>query len=94
MAALAYVLLPVSGLVAFLRGRSARVRLHGLQAVLLGALWPACLYLGSAITPGVTQAVFAVGALVWVAVIGAAAFGVDLWLPGVGGPIARSAGLR
>lgn len=93
MAALAYVLLPLSGLTAFFMASSPRVRLHGLQSVLIGALWPGALYAGSAITPGATQAVFVAGVLIWLVIMGAAALGIDLWLPGIGGPVARAAGL-
>ena len=91
MAALAYVLLPLSGLIAYFGGSSERVRFHGLQAVALGALWPAALYGASAITAGVTQAVFAAGAVLWLALIGMTAEGKDVHLPIVGRPLARAA---
>jgi predicted phage tail protein len=85
VAALAYLFLPISGSIAFFGGRRERVRRHGLQAILLGALWPGAMYVCSAISPGATQAAFLAGGLVWVTVMLAAAFGVDLWLPGVSG---------
>ena len=41
MPGLAYVLLPLSGMLAYFNGTSVRMRFHGLQAIALGALWPA-----------------------------------------------------
>ena len=82
MAALAYVLLPLSGLIAFLVGSSARVRFHGLQAIALGSVWALAAYAASAIAPVVTAAVFAVGALTWAALMIGALMGRDLRLPG------------
>jgi uncharacterized membrane protein len=84
MAALAYVLLPVSGLVSYLKGSTPRVRFHGLQAIIFGAVWPALLYAATWTTPAVTQSVFAVGVLIWVFLIVAAALGRDWHLPLVG----------
>jgi uncharacterized membrane protein len=91
VAAFAYILLPVSGLIAYFTGRTARMRLHGLQAVFLGAAWPAALYAGSAVSARVTQITWALGALLWVALMGAAAFGKDLRLPLVGPRLQRVA---
>jgi uncharacterized membrane protein len=91
MAALAYVLLPISGLVAYFTGRSSRMRLHGLQAVALGAAWPAALYGCSAISPGAAQVAWAVGGVVWLALMGAAAVGRDLRLPVIGSALQRVA---
>ena len=91
MAALAYVLLPVSGLIAYLKGSSPRIRFHGLQAILLGLLWPLALYACAYVSPGATQACFAVGAVVWVLFAGAAAFGADPRVPLVGGSLRRAA---
>ncbi|MBA3630656.1 MAG: hypothetical protein H0W55_13475 [Actinobacteria bacterium] len=84
MAALAYLLLPISGGIAYFAADSPRVRLHGLQAALLGALWPAALYAGTRVSPGVTQAVFVVMGVIWIVVMASAAVGKDLWLPGLG----------
>ncbi|MDQ3753032.1 MAG: hypothetical protein M3333_09130 [Actinomycetota bacterium] len=84
MAALAYLLLPISGGIAYFFARTPRVRLHGAQAVLLGALWPAGLYAGARVSPGVTQAVFVVMGVIWLVVMSLAALGKDLWLPGMG----------
>ncbi len=91
MAALAYVLLPVSGLIAYFRGRTARIRLHGLQAVFLGAVWPAVLYACAAVSPGATQAAWIVGGVVWLALMGTAAAGRDLRLPLIGRALERVA---
>jgi hypothetical protein len=85
MVAFAYVLLPVSGLVAYMKGSGTRARLHGLQAIIVGVAWPAALYGASALSPGVTQVTFVVGIVVWVVLAAAAALGRDLVLPGLGG---------
>ncbi|CAN5565188.1 hypothetical protein BH24ACT26_BH24ACT26_00770 [soil metagenome] len=77
MAALAYVFPPLSGLVAYLAGATQRTRFHGLQSVLLGVLWPLGLYIGALVSPGVTQAAAAAGALVWLAFLVGAAVGRD-----------------
>ena len=84
MSALAYLLLPVTGIFAFLRGASPRVRAHGLQAVIYGALWPAALYLASEISATATLVVALAGGAVWLGLLGTAALGRDLWLPGLG----------
>lgn len=91
MAALAYLLLPVTGLVAYLMGRSARTRWHGLQAVALGLVWPAALYACTYLTPGATQLCALVGALVWVGFLGATAVGLDPRIPLAGGYLRRAA---
>jgi uncharacterized membrane protein len=91
VAALAYVLLPVSGLIAYFTGRTTRMRLHGLQAVVLGAVWPAVLYASSEVSPAVTQATWGLGAVFWIALMGAAAVGRDLRLPLVGRLLERVA---
>jgi hypothetical protein len=89
VAALAYLLPPVSGGIAYFFAGTPRVRLHGVQAVLLGALWPAGLYAGAQISPGATQAVGVFMGVVWLTVTAAAALGKDLWLPGLGGLLDR-----
>jgi uncharacterized membrane protein len=81
VAALAYVLLPVSGLVAYLTGSTPRMRFHGLQAIAFGAAWPVLLYAATWTSPGVTQVIFLLGFLLWMALIVAAALGRDLQLP-------------
>jgi uncharacterized membrane protein len=91
VAALAYILLPISGLIAYFTGRTARMRLHGLQAVFLGAAWPLVLYASSAVSPRVTQVTWALGALLWLVLMGAAALGRDLRLPLVGPALQRVA---
>lgn len=84
MAALAYLLLPLSGIVAFVSGGSARVRFHGLQAIVFGTTWAAGLYAGSAIGQTATQIVAAVGSLGWLVLGLGAAVGRDPAIPLVG----------
>jgi uncharacterized membrane protein len=84
MAALAYLLPPVSGLAAYLLGSSPRMRRHGLQAVLLGVAWPALLYAGAAVSPGATQVVAGLEVAVWGAFIVGAAAGRDPRWPVLG----------
>ena len=91
MAALAYLLLPLSGTIAYLKGRSARVRFHGLQAVVVGVLWPLALYAATLASPGVTQVVYAIGAIVWVGFLFATLMGNDPRLPLVAGGLERLA---
>lgn len=84
MAGLAYLLLPLTGLAAFLAGGSARLRFHGLQAIVFGTAWAALLYLASALSASATLAVGAAGALLWLVLGVGAALGADPALPGVG----------
>ena len=93
MAALAYVLLPISGLIAFSMGRSPRVRFHGAQAILIGLLWPVFLYCGSFLSPRVTQIFFLAGALMWASFLVATALGRDPLVPLAGDYLARELGL-
>ena len=91
MAAFAYLLLPVTGLVAYLTGRDQRTRAHGLQAISIGLLWPVCLYL-AALGPAVAvQAVFVIFTLVWLAFLLLTLFGRDPRLPIVGKALASLA---
>lgn len=84
MAAFAYLLLPVTGLVAYLTGRDQRVRMHGLQAIVIGLLWPLCLY-AAALGPAVAvQVVFGLGALTWLLFLLLTMFGRDPRLPILG----------
>jgi uncharacterized membrane protein len=91
MVGLAYLFPPISGLVAYLKGASARVRFHGLQAIALGLVWPATLFAGSWVSPGATQAVFVAGVIVWLTLLVSAAAGIDVRLPGVAGLLERAA---
>ena len=91
MNALAYVLLPLSGVVAFLGGRDASLRFHGLQAVVVGSVWPLALYGASALAPGITKIVFFGGALLWVVLMVGALVGRGLRLPGLRKPLERLA---
>lgn len=84
MAGLAYLLLPVTGLVAYFSGKTPRVRWHGLQAVVLGALWPALLYLAAAAAEALVLPVAAAGAAVWLLFLLGAALGRDPALPWLG----------
>ena len=89
MAALAYVLPPVSGLIAYFNSSSARARLHGLQSIAFGFLWPAALYACSALTPGATQVAFIVGAATWLLLFAVTALGRDPRVPGTGRVLER-----
>ncbi|MDQ3645799.1 MAG: hypothetical protein M3345_02555 [Actinomycetota bacterium] len=88
MPAFAYLLPPLSGLVAYVMGRSRLMRFHGLQSVLFGSVWPTILYACAWITPGATQVAFLLGAITWVALAVAAARGRDAGLPVVS-PVLR-----
>lgn len=91
MAALAYVLLPVSGFVAYVGGSTRRVRFHGLQAIALGLLWPLALYASAAIARSVLLVVAVGGAILWLILLIGAALGRDPRIPLVGGALARAA---
>jgi uncharacterized membrane protein len=84
MAGLAYLLLPVTGLVAYFSGTTPRVRWHGLQAIVLGALWPALLYLAGTASDSLVLPVAAGGAAVWLLFLLAALVGRDPSLPWLG----------
>jgi uncharacterized membrane protein len=91
VAALAYLLLPVSGIAAYLTSRSSRVRFHGLQAVALGLAWPAALYACTYLSPGATQVCALLGGTTWLGFLLTAAFGLDPRLPVVGRYLQRAA---
>ena len=91
MAFLAYLLPPASGLLVYLRTSSRRARFHGLQAVVFGVVWPAALYLGSWVTPGATQVVFALGAALWIVLLVSTALGFDPSAPGARRLLERAA---
>ncbi len=82
MAALAYLLPPLSGLLAYSLGRDQRVRFHGLQAVVFGFLWPVAIYAGSLAGPIGTRITFALGVLIWIGLLVVTALGRDPRLPG------------
>jgi uncharacterized membrane protein len=84
MAGAAYLFLPVTGLIAYFNGGSARMRFHGLQALLLGCLWPLSLILCSKLSPGATQVAFLAGAVVWLLLMIPTFFGFDPSLPLLG----------
>jgi len=90
MPALAYLLPPVTGLVAYLLGSSARARRHGLQSVVFGVLWPAALLVASALDSGLALPLFGAGVVVWLVLLVATAAGADLHLPGTAGLLERA----
>lgn len=92
MAAFAYVLLPVTGMLAFFRGSTARTRFHGLQAVTFGLAWALALYGGSALSPVATKIVFATGCAAWLVLVIATAIGRDPKIPGLAGRFERWSG--
>jgi uncharacterized membrane protein len=91
MAALAYVLLPVSGVLAYFNGSDTRMRFHGLQAITLGLLWPAFLYAASVLSTLATQIVWILGAATWLTLMAVAGFGKDIRLPLIGRPLQHAA---
>jgi uncharacterized membrane protein len=91
MAALAYLLLPISGLFAYFGSASPRVRFHGLQAVLVGFLWPAAIYAGSALSQTAALMAWVGGAAVWLGLMLTTAAGLDLRIPVVGRYLRRAA---
>ena len=93
MAALAYLLLPLSGMIAFFSQTEGRVRFHGAQAVTFGLAWSVALFAGSALSATLTQIVFLLGAAIWLGLIIATATGRDIRLPLVGPVCARAAGM-
>lgn len=94
MAALAYLLLPISGMAAYFLSTTDRGQFHGAQAVALGFVWPVALYVSSFIAPVATQVVFALGMIAWIGLIVTAAVGKDVRLPLIGDLCARAAGLE
>jgi uncharacterized membrane protein len=91
MAALAYLLLPVSGLTVYLLSEQPRARTHGLQAITLGALWPAAIFAGSAISPTATRVAFAAGGVTWLVMLVGTALGGNPRLPLIGRFLERAA---
>ena len=91
MAALAYLFPPLSGAVAYWRARSERTRWHGLQSVVFGSVWPLLLYVAAHVYPGVTQVVWVMGAVMWIALMAGAAARKDVSLPGIGAWLRRAA---
>jgi hypothetical protein len=65
-------------------GATPRTRFHGLQAVVLGVAWPLALLGAALVTPGVTQAIAALGALTWLVLLVGTALGKSPRLPGLG----------
>ena len=94
MAALAYLLLPLSGTIALLFAGSPRVRFHGAQAVVVGVVWAVALYAASEVSATLTQVVWGLGAIVWLLLLAATALGRDPRLPGVGDVLRSATGER
>lgn len=84
MAAFAYLMLPLTGMLAYFSGRSERVRWHGLQAIVIGVSWPAALYGAAALSDSLVLPVAAVGAAIWLLFLAGAAIGKDPSLPWLG----------
>ena len=91
MAAFAYLLPPVTGLIVYLTARDQRGRLHGLQSIAIGFSWPVLLYAAALGPAVVVQAVFVVGALVWLGFFVVALIGRDPTIPWLGGKLADAA---
>jgi uncharacterized membrane protein len=91
VAALAYLLLPLSGLLAYLLADDPRLRVHGLQAITVGTLWPAAIYAASTISVIATRVAFAAGALTWIVLIIGTALGKNPRLPLIGRFLERAA---
>lgn len=91
MAALSYLLLPISGLVALALGSDSRTRFHGLQAIVFGLVWALGLSVGAAASPGVTKIVFVLGLVGWLVLLAATAAGKDPELPGIGSILREAA---
>jgi hypothetical protein len=90
MSALAYLIPPVTGLFAYLKGSSPRVRLHGLQSVALGILWPSALYVGSWVSATATRVAFVAFVAIWIGLLVTTAFGWDPVVPGTRRALARA----
>jgi hypothetical protein len=82
LAAFAYLLPPLTGLIAYLFGSSVRARRHGLQSIAFGLVWPVGLLVAAALSDTAAQAVFGVGGVLWLTLLGLAAAGRDPHLPG------------
>jgi uncharacterized membrane protein len=91
VAALAYLLLPLSGLLAYLLADDSRLRVHGLQAITVGTLWPVAIYGASAVSPTATRIAFAVGVVTWIVLLVGAALGRNPRLPLIGRFLERAA---
>lgn len=92
MAVFAYLLPPVSGLVAYLFAGDVRARSHGLQSIGFGLLWPVCLLLAAGASDAAAQAVFGIGVALWLTLLLLTGAGRDPHLPGTRGWLERAAG--
>ena len=82
MTVVAYLLPPITGLVAYLRGANGRARFHGLQSIALGVAWPTALYGADLVGRSALLFVAAAGAAAWLYLILGTALGRDPRLPG------------
>ena len=82
MAALAYLLPPLTGLLTYALGRDERARWHGLQSVVFGFAWPVLIYAASLAGATGTRVTFAAGALTWIGFFGLTVIGRNPRLPG------------
>ncbi len=62
-----------------------------MQAITVGLLWPLGLYLGSFVSPVVTQVVFGAGVVSWIVLLFGTAAGRDPRIPMIGGWLWRLA---
>lgn len=79
---------------AYFLGGSPRARFHGLQAVVLGLVWPLVLFGCSAVAPLATQAAFILGGILWLFLIVTTATGRNPRLPLVGTRCAHAVDLN
>jgi uncharacterized membrane protein len=91
VAVLAYLFPPLTGLAVYLTASSPRERFHGLQAIALGLLAAATLYLASAISSGLTPFAFGFWLVVWIFLVVASLMGKDPRIPVIGGLLKRAA---
>lgn len=84
MAAVAYLLLPVTGLIVYGTTRDRRTRFHALQAIALGLAFPVVLFLASLGPPAIVQVTFVAGAVTWIGFLVTTAAGRDPRLPVIG----------
>lgn len=85
-----YLLPPLTGFLAYLRGGDESARFHSLQAVAFGTVLPLVLYGASWVSALATRVAAAAGFALWLVLIVAAARGKTLSLPLIG-PLARRA---
>lgn len=90
MAALAYLLPPLSGMLTYFSWAGPRTKFHGAQAICFGLIWAVASFAASALSSALTQVVAAAGVLVWLLLIVTTAIGKDVRLPVVGSICSRA----